>query len=172
MKKLLLPLILALIGIAGGVGAGIALRPAKQPETMPNPCGETDHSEKTDAGDHAESDGHDDHESPDEQDYVKLNNQFIVPVVKGDAVNSLVVMSLSIEIAQGQRELVYAREPKLRDALLQVMFDHANMGGFEGAFTDGNTLDVLRVALTETAQSILGNSVNSVLIVEIARQDM
>ena len=81
-------------------------------------------------------------------------------------------MSLSIEVTLGQRETVYAREPKLRDALLQVMFDHANMGGFAGNFTDGNTLDVLRAALTDSARGILGNSVAGILIVDIARQDV
>ncbi|MCZ7674944.1 MAG: flagellar basal body-associated FliL family protein [Roseovarius sp.] len=116
--------------------------------------------------------GHDRHEETGGADYVKLNNQFVVPVVAGKQVNSLVVMSLSIEIGEGKRDIVYAREPKLRDALLQVLFDHANMGGFAGTFTDGNTLDVLRAALTETARGILGDAVRNVLIVDIARQDM
>ncbi|MEQ8897796.1 MAG: flagellar basal body-associated FliL family protein [Roseovarius sp.] len=169
MKKLLLPLILGLVGVAGGVGAGIALRPTGQPEGLTNPCGEADHAEKAHTDENASEEGH---VPGAEQDYVKLNNQFVVPVVSDDAVQSLVVLSLSIEIDQGQRELVYAREPKLRDAFLQVLFDHANMGGFEGTFTDGNTLDILRAALTETARNVLGTNVTGVLIVDIARQDI
>lgn len=168
MKKLLLPLFLGLIGVAGGVGAGIALRPPEPPAALANPCGDID----TANGDHAGESTPDGHETEAEQEYVKLNNQFIVPVVSDDSVASLVVMSLSVEIGPSQRDQVYAKEPKLRDAFLQTLFDHANMGGFEGTFTDGNTLDILRAALTETARNILGRSVTSVLIVDIARQDI
>ncbi len=171
MMKLLLPLVLAVLGVAGGVGAGLALKPAAHEDVRDNPCGEIETTK-------AEKDGHtgkeDDHgeATEGEHDYIKLNNQFVVPVVNGDLVDSLVVMSLSVEIAPGQRETVYAREPKLRDALLQVLFDHANMGGFKGAFTNGNNLDMLRTALTETARTVLGKSVRSILIVDIARQDV
>mgnify|MGYP000498233799 CR=1 FL=1 len=53
----------------------------------------------------------------------------------------------------------------------QVLFDHANIGGFKGAFTDANTMAILRRALLETARKTLGNDVSDVLITEIARQD-
>ena len=172
MKKLLLPLILGLVGVAGGVGAGIALRPADQPAALANPCGDVEHSKDGQSDDHADSASHDDNDPGGEQDYVKLNNQFVIPVVDGEAVQSLVVLSLSLEIDYGKREMVYAKEPKLRDAFLQVLFDHANMGGFEVTFPDGHTLDILRAALTETASNVLGQKVTGVLIVDIARQDI
>lgn len=104
-------------------------------------------------------------------EYVKLNNQFVVPLMAGGRVNSMVVLSLSIEITSDATEYVYAREPKIRDAFLQVLFDHANAGGFGGSFTDGLNLDLVRQALTETARKIIGDSVKDVLITEIARQD-
>ncbi len=72
-----------------------------------------------------------------EVEYVKLNNQFVVLVMEGAEIQSLVILSLSVEVAAGQAELVYAREPKLRDTFLRVLFDHANMGGFDGPFTQG-----------------------------------
>jgi len=159
MRNLLFPLVLCLLGAAGGIGAGLALRP---------PAGQAETGHAAPVPPEPEHDSH----KAGEADYVKLNNQFVVPVVNDAQVDSLVVMSLSIEIGQGERESVYAREPKLRDALLQVLFDHANMGGFAGMFTDGNTLDMLRAALTETARDVLGDAVQNVLIVDIARQDL
>jgi hypothetical protein len=51
------------------------------------------------------------------------------------------------------------------------MFDHANAGGFMGTFTDGSNMILLREALGEVAQSILGPDVTDVLIVDIVRQD-
>ena len=165
MIKKLLPIIFLLIGVGGGIGAGIALKPSPEEMAMQNPCGDV-HTEKTET----------DHEAPadqeDEPEYVELNNQFVVPVVSDDMVDSLVVISIGIELDQGQAEAVYKREPKLRDALLQVLFDHANIGGFRGRFTDGNNMDVLRVSLTEAAQAIMGNVVRGVVITDIARQDV
>lgn len=147
----LLPVILALLGLAGGLGAGVVLRPAA-PE-----------------GEQAAADRPVSPEMPSE--YVRLANQFVVPVVEAGRVVALVILSLSIEVAPGSNELVYAREPKLRDALLQVLFDHANAGGFRGAFTDGANLVILRKALRETASRVIGPQMRDVLISDIIRQD-
>lgn len=159
MKKLL-PIILVLVGSGAGVGAGIFLRPEPMVE---DPSG----SEATMAVEVEQvEDGEDiDHE------YVKMNNQFVVPVVDGDQVTALVVLSLSLEVPAGQKDAIYAKEPKLRDSFLQVLFDHANIGGFEGAFTNANNLAVLRGALREVAQKDMGDQITDVLIIEIARQD-
>jgi len=154
MIRKLIPLLLALVGIGAGIGAGLALRPvAEQPHDEAKPA---EAAEVT----------------PDMlPDYVKLNNQFIVPVLEEGRVASMVILSLSVEVKQDTTEQVYAREPKLRDVFLQVMFDHANAGGFRGSFTDGANLLVLRRALREAAQTTLGAIVTDVLIVDIVRQD-
>jgi len=167
----LLPVLLAVIGIGGGVGAGLALRPAPQPhETVEiNPCGEDQMAHDNQA--------HDASVKPDEneeaaREFVKLNNQFVVPVVADDLISSMVVMSLSVEVTEGQTSAVFSVEPKLRDAFLQVLFDHANIGGFDGEFTSSKNMDVLRKTLMETAQNIVGDVAISVLITDIARQDV
>ena len=85
---------------------------------------------------------------------------------------ALVVISLSLEMTSGGPELVFRREPKLRDSFLQVLFDHANSGGFEGNFTTGRKMDLLRGALRESAIKTLGNTVTNVLIADIVRQDV
>ena len=104
-------------------------------------------------------------------EYIRLNNQFIIPVLSGGRVSALVVLSLSLETSPGQAEQVYLREPKLRDAFLQVLFDHANTGGFNGSFTDSGNLLQLRKSLLGEAKLVLGEIVTGVLITEIARQD-
>ncbi|WP_323763760.1 flagellar basal body-associated FliL family protein [Marinovum sp.] len=158
----ILPLLLALIGIGAGVGAGILLKPAPEQVAVDNPCGEV-------------APAHDmpgTAEEPVDVEYIKLNNQFIVPVVSEAKVASMMVIALSVEVPEGRSEEVYSREPKLRDAFLQVFFDHANLGGFTGTFTSSRNLDVLRRALRETAQSHFGDLVQDVLITDIARQDV
>lgn len=171
MRKLL-PVLLALIGLAAGGGAGLFLRPAAH-ENPPNPCGDVagaagadgGHAASDDTGTSGEGDG------AALREYVKLNNQFIVPVVEDGVVQSLVILSVSLEVASGTSQDVYAVEPKLRDSFLQVLFDHANAGGFEGAFTNANNMEILRVALFEAAGQSLGPKVSDVLIVDIVRQD-
>jgi flagellar protein FliL len=157
MRKLL-PILLSLIGLGTGVGAGVMLRPAP-PETEAHavPDEET-HVTATDA-----------EASP--LEFVKLNNQFIVPVVDRARISALVILSIGFEVDPGVGETVYSREPKLRDAMLQVLFSHANAGGFDGAFTEARTLGTLRSALLETAQATVGPGVKGVLISDLVRQD-
>ncbi|WP_050526122.1 flagellar basal body-associated FliL family protein [Pseudorhodobacter aquimaris] len=146
----ILPIILVLVGLGAGIGAGIALRPTEE------------HSEIVEAPVE---------ETPSATEFAKLNNQFVVPVVEDGRVASLVIMSLSVEVSIGGTETVYLQEPKLRDALLQVLFDHANAGGFKGVFTDGANLTLLRHALLEVTQKVLGEIAHGILISDIARQD-
>lgn len=155
-RHLVLPLILGLAGFVAGAGAGQLLRPAT---TAPVEDGSGDAAPDPVASETVAT------------EFVTFDTQFIIPVLKEGRVVSLVVLSLGLEIVEGERKLVFAREPRIRDSFLQLLFDHANAGGFEGAFTDGTRLATLRKALLETAHAILGSAVRDVLVVEIARQD-
>ena len=95
-----------------------------------------------------------------------------MPLIQGDKVTAMVVLSLSLETKPGLSDTVFTYEPKLRDVFLRVLFDHANAGGFRGAFTQSGTLDLLRQGLREAAQKEMGDDIFDVLIVDIARQDV
>ena len=164
----ILPILLALIGLGAGIGGGIALRPDPTEIADLEPCGGTGQQYAAEL----EMEESAAEPKPSSLEYVKLNNQFVIPVVGDGRVRALVVMSLNLEVAVGGRELVYQREPKLRDAFLQVLFDHANAGGFDGVFTSGRNMALLRDALKETAQKTLGETLNDVLIVDFVRQDV
>ena len=107
-----------------------------------------------------------------EPNYLAMKNQFVVPVIRDELVKSLVVLSLSLEIGPESTEYVFGREPKLRDKFLRVLFDHAHVGGFDGAFTESGRLAVLRIALLEAAQSVAGKEIKDILITDIVRQEM
>ncbi len=165
MKKLLLPILLLLLGVGSGVGAGLALKLEPQEDILADghPCGDPNtapDSVSEPAVDVTE-----------EREYVKLNNQFIIPVVQDGSVAALVVMSLNLEVTIGARTAIFAVEPKLRDGFLQVMFDHANIGGFSGDFTSGTNMRALRNELLRVAREIAGDRVTDVLIIDIVRQD-
>ena len=150
MIRKLIPVILALLGLGIGIGAGFFLRPIPEvphvveaapldPAIMP--------------------------------EYAKLANQFVVPVMVKGKVSAMVILSLSLEVKNGTTADVFSAEPKLRDVFLQVLFDHANSGGFSGAYTDGANLLLLRKALLEAAKGVLKENVSDVLIIDIVRQD-
>ncbi|ABD57107.1 flagellar basal body-associated FliL family protein [Jannaschia sp. CCS1] len=170
MMRLLLPIVLLLIGVGGGVGAGILLSGGpSSPETAETP----EHAEDEDHEEHAAS-GETQRVEPagEGTEYVRINNQFVVPIVRSGAVRSLVVMSLSLEVDTGVNSAVFSLEPRLRDSFLRVMFAHANAGGFDGRFTEAEAMAPLRSALREAAQSVLGRgTTHDVLITDITRQD-
>lgn len=169
-----LPVLLAIMGLGAGVGAGLALRhePAATDSAADGSC-PCDCATLTAALESAGIDPYAPAETDDsDSDFVKLNNQFVVPVVKGERIAAMVVLSISLEVPAGGAEPVYQREPRLRDKFLQVLFDHANSGGFDGAFTAGRNMESLRTGLLETARQELGASIKDVLITDIARQDI
>lgn len=154
----LFPLILLVIGIAIGGGAGVFLKP--EPVACDEePCEDVAVDEEA--------------SNPEEEpSYIAMKNQFVVPVIRDELVKSLVVMSLSLETIPESVEYVFGREPKLRDTFLRVLFDHAHVGGFDGAFTESGRLSVLRVALLEAAHTVVGKDVSDILITDIVRQEM
>ena len=153
----LLPIILLIIGAAIGGGAGMFLKP-EEPVCEEDPCEEAVVEVEA--------------EPEVEPTYLAMKSQFVVPVIQNELVKSLVVMSISLEIEPESTEYVFSREPKLRDTFLQVLFDHAHVGGFNGAFTESGRLSLLRVALLEAAQSVVGQKVSDILITDIVRQEM
>lgn len=147
----LLPVLLMLFGLAGGVGAGLALRPPP-----PDPI----------EGEAAEL-------SPIPEQLLTthvVRNQFMVPLLEGDRVASMVVIQLALEVPEAQKAAIVTAEPRLRDRFLQVMFDHANGGGFDGMFTANNTMGLLRQSLLEAGQAVVGReNLQAVLITDIVR---
>jgi hypothetical protein len=178
--RLLLPVILALLGAGAGIGAGIALKPPPAPEedaivvdpVAGAPAPESPSAEEgRPTGYAADPMPGRDRPPIEERDYVRMNNQFIVPVLDDGRVRSLVVLSLSLETRIGMRPTIYSREPKLRAAFLTVLFDHANAGGFDHDFTSSARIGTLRQALWEAGRPVLGADLIDVLVTDIARQD-
>jgi hypothetical protein len=170
MLRLILPIVLLLLGLGAGVGAGLFFGQPAPSETGSTdaPPTETEGSPEVAAPDPGSQTGP---AASGGTEYVRLNNQFIVPIVRNSAVRSLVVMSLTVEVNLGNTQTVFGQEPRLRDSFLQVMFAHANAGGFDGSFTQAIAMDPLRAGLRDAARQVLGDIVKDVLIVDITRQD-
>lgn len=184
MMKLLPALILGPIGLGLGLAGGQMLRPPAPEQTVEAGAehgaeGGAEHgAEESEPGD-ADHDragaappvAHGARVSAG-ADYVKLDRQFVVPIITEERVDALIVISMAVETDSGGTDAVFQQEPKLRDEFLRVLFIHAQSGGFSGVFTAPHVLDDLRAALTASARAVLGDSVHSVLLTNIVRQDL
>ena len=169
MKKLL-PLLLLLIGLGAGAGAGWFLRPP--PEALEEAAA---HGEAETDGHGAEADGHGvatpDLAAVGTTETIRLPNQFVVPLIEEGRVRAMVVIGLALELNLGHGFTLGNDEPRLRALFLQRLFDHANIGGFDGLFTSGEALLALRATLREVARELIGPSLRDVLITELLRQE-
>lgn len=162
--KNLIPVILLFLGTGAGVGAGIYMRPDPVEEDVPEvTTGEETKQTKAVSKVSSGIEG---------KQYIKLKNQFVIPIVDQDRIISMVVMTLSVEVPEGRGQAVYDIEPKIRDVFLRVLFDFGTVGRFDGAFASNGNLDVIRNGLREAAFNTFGAElISDVLIFEIARQD-
>ena len=173
MKKILLPLVLLLLGLGGGVGAAMFL-PAAAPETTDADPPAEDATEAAEAADDDQP-AEDPTPEPDPDkgpvEFLNMSNQFVIPLVDDGEVNGIVVLTLSLEVVEGTIASVNLLEPKIRDKFLQVLFNHANNGGFDGNFTDFRYLQSLKDELLRNAQVVAGKNVTDVLILDLVRQN-
>ncbi len=172
MKKLL-PIIVVVIALVAGVGGGKLLQPAPpiDEEKLSEDCSNGDEEGCADIPRPVLVVEPEELYDPEQSsEFAKIPKQFVIPIVKNERVRALVVMSITLEVETGSTDQIFEREPKLRDGFLRVMFEHANTGGFDGAFTTGESMRDLRGALKEAARRSAGEIVQDVLITELVKQ--
>lgn len=151
-------MIFALVGltVGGGIGFGGSLF------LFPPPEASADSVESL--SEEAED------QEPENVAYAEFADQFIIPLMTQDEIEGLMVLSISIEVAEESLQTVYDHEPKLRSEFLQSLFNHANNGGFSGNFTLFDPMVSLRRELLAIAKNVVGDSVQDVLILDAIRQ--
>ena len=157
MKKIL-PVLIALVGLGGGVVGGTMMKP--EPEM-------TEHADakghdKAKGGDAKKGDDH----AGEEFVYAGLKKPFFVPVTQAGQRNMIVRLDIHLEVPEGMGETVEIQEPKLRDAFLRAVMNFSYEGGFSRV-KGGEGFTILRDDLLLSARGVLGEDVRNVLIGEI-----
>jgi flagellar basal body-associated protein FliL len=157
MKKLL-PVLIALIGLGGGVFGGAMLKPAPE---MTEHADAKGHDKAKDAD--AE---HGEEHAEEEFVYANLKKPFFVPVAQPGQRNMIVRLDIHLEVPEALSEKVTMQEPKLRDAFLRTVMNFSHEGGF-ARVKGGEGFIILRDDLLLSARAVLGQDVKNVLIGEI-----
>lgn len=184
MKKLLLPIVLAVLGLGGGLAGGQMLRPPPVEEDQGDGLNEAaEPTAETEAERLARIERDlEGYERPERTEtpaiddvgivYHKLDKQFIVPVIAQGRVQSLMVISIALRITEGYGTTVFDHEPKLRDEFLQTLFIHGQSEGFATIFQKPHVLADLRDSLLQAAKRVLGDVAHEVLLTNIVRKDV
>jgi len=171
--KLILPLVIALLGLGAGVGAGLVLKPAPEVDILEETACAEEMEEDCEEADPFKPVAMEKPKPEGELTYVAMEKPFVVPVFSGEKVTAMVVISLSVEVGAEAARAVEDIQPRLRDSFLKVMFRHANSGGFDGSFTAGQKMEDLKSGLLAAAGEVAGKlDIYDVLVTEIARQDV
>ncbi|MEM8823423.1 MAG: hypothetical protein AAGF30_07430 [Pseudomonadota bacterium] len=142
----LLALFVLLAALGGGGAAGFMLRP-------PAPEAEVE-------------------EAPPERPLavVTLENSFAVPILRGGRSWGHVVLTLGVEAGEVTSDVIYSREPILRDHMTEALFLHGSLGDFDGDFTEPMAMNRLRARLNDAARAALADPTARALIISLVRQ--
>ena len=111
MKGWSVSVVLALVGLLAGGAAGWALRPPAPPPPEPG-------SELAAPGAVTATPPAPRTRPEDPRDYVRLNNQFVVPVLTGGHVEAFIILALSLEVMPGTTDtLMSVRRAAMRMVL-------------------------------------------------------
>jgi flagellar FliL protein len=108
---------------------------------------------------------------PEAPAFVDMERKFVVPLVRGNRVRSLVVVDLRLEVRASGESRALALKPKIRDALLDALYALAVTGAFDGDLYSNNVQDEMRAQLLQAARQILQDDASAILIGELLRQD-
>ena len=102
--------------------------------------------------------------------YYKFNREFVVPVTRGERVESLVIINLNLEIDETVSDRLYGMEPKLRDNIMSTLIRLSNEGVALGDLTKPENYETIRSMTLANLREIIPTGLENVLILDMAKQ--
>jgi flagellar protein FliL len=103
--------------------------------------------------------------------FIDMDRKFVVPLVRGNRVRSLVVIDLRLEVESSAETRAQELKPKIRDLFLDTLYAMAVAGSFDGDLYSNNVQGEMRARLLEAARQVLQDDATAILIGELLRQD-
>ena len=164
MLSKILPILITLIAVGGAGFAALQIKGAPQ-----RPDKEEHHDD-----DHGEGGGvHkvDGHEEKDTNGYFDFQRNFIIPIIGENRVDALVLLTVSVELDAAKIDEVRTREPRIRDAFMKTLLTLSHEGVLSQDITDPDVYTIIQERLLKTAKDVVDEDVESILLVDFARQD-
>lgn len=153
--KLLLPIILAVVGVVGGAAIGFVMKP--EPVVEETEAGGAEENAEAGAGERGP-------QSAGDSEYFDLASRVVAPFRRADGRSAFVTVEVTLEMAPGSVEAARTHEPKLVAAFLRVLVHFAATGAFDDHAHSAHTLDELTDELYKAADAILGEDVRATLV--------
>ena len=181
MKHIIAPLIAIICIVAGSIGGNfLKSRPAGDAGSQSHmDTSETSsHGEKEDGhgSDGSEKEGHgsDSYGSTGTGDivYYKFSREFVVPILRNERVQSLVILNINLEANSDISQELYSMEPKIRDNIMTTLIELSNDGVTFESITDVDSYESIRAMIMKNLNNVIPSGINNVLILDVARQDL
>ncbi len=179
--KLILTSLVAIIFVAAGSFAAVVLKTPSEASAAHDADGGDDHSDDGHGDDHGKKDakksakkddGHGKKDSSGASSYYKFSREFVVPIMKGGQVTSLVILHISLETDSSTSEKLFSEEPKLRDNIMTTLIGLSNDGRTLERPTDINNYETIRSMILMNLKDSIDDGIQNVLIVDMAKQNL
>lgn len=172
MKKIIFPILMILFVVGGAAGANFLRNAsvAKAADAHSSGDGSEAHGKEDSHGKKDKEDGESKGGGADVT-YMKFKRQFVVPVMRRDKIDALIIMNLNVELNDDAPSNIYNYEPKLRDAIMRELLSLSNDNIFGENLTSAESYETLRGTLLTAAKAVLPEGVQDILILDIARQE-
>ncbi len=117
-------------------------------------------------------DGYDKGKSSGSTAYYKFSREFVVPIMRGGQVTSLVILHISLETDSSTSERLFSEEPKLRDNIMTTLIALSNDGRTLERPTDINNYETIRSMILMNLKDSIDSGIKNVLIVDMAKQNL
>lgn len=184
--KLIVTSLVAIVFVALGSFAAIVVKSATQAsastaKVQSDAHGDDDHGGEK-SGDHkpsdkkAKKDDHDDghgaNKSSGASAYYKFSREFVVPIMRGGQVTSLIILHINLETDTSTADKLFAEEPKLRDNIMTTLIGLSNDGRTLEQPTDIRNYEQIRATILTNLQDSIDEGIQNVLIVDMAKQNL
>lgn len=185
MLDKLIPMLIVVVGAAGGTYGGQMM---KAPADTQSTADKYDEAEKKDDG-HGEKSSHDSDEKADkghgsddgykttksDKDasyYYSFSREFVVPVMQGERVKSLVILNISLEADPSMSSKLFSQDPKLRDNIMTTLVQLSSETTVLENLTEVESYETIRTMVLRNLDDVISSGLHNVLILDVGKQDL
>ena len=103
--------------------------------------------------------------------YFKFSREFIIPIMNGGEVISLVILNISLEADARSGGTLFTQEPKIRDRIMTSLIAISNDGQTLVNLTKVENFETIRTVVLKDLQYMFPNEgISNVLILDVGKQ--